>query len=303
MDQVTRHIYEMHLRVAFHERRGEAFQDVFSTIMEKRYPRGDFQRVRPWGNDGDRKNDGYLRSKRILFQCYAPDELTAKACVAKIDEDFAGALPHWKKYFDTWVFVHNALRGWGPGVAEKFLALEATRPPFKLEAWTFNELREIVRELSVVDLADIFGPAPTQRDVLDLGMSELIPVLDHLARLNPHAEPDLRPVPADKLARNQLSDFIAGLLRTGMVRADLVEKYFRDRPADEDRIALGFRRRYEELRDGGTAPDDIFLALQQYAGGSVRGTKARQVAELTVLSHFFQTCDIFERADPEEARS
>ncbi len=42
--------------------------------MEKRYP-ADFLRVRPWGSEGDRKNDGYLRSERILFQCYAPNNM------------------------------------------------------------------------------------------------------------------------------------------------------------------------------------------------------------------------------------
>lgn len=301
MDHITLLFYELYFRNAFLERGGDAFQDLFSTIMEKRYPRGDFQRVRPWGTDGDRKNDGYLQSKRMLFQCYAPDELRAADCINKMREDFAGALPYWQQYFDTWVFVHNARKGLGPGVADTLLKFQAKRPPFKLEAWTYNELLRVVRELDLQNLADIFGPVPTQRNVLDLGMADLIPVLDHLARLRPGGEPDLRPVPPDKLARNLLSDAVAALLRTGMSRADLVKKYFRDRPAEQDRIADGFRTKYRELRDAGTAPDDIFGALQRYAGGPVPGTPGSQVAVLTVLSHFFETCDIFERPDPPEA--
>jgi hypothetical protein len=301
MDRVTRFFFDQSFRIAFLERRGDAFQELFSSIMEKRYPRGDFQRVRPWGKEGDRKNDGYLRSRRTLFQCYAPDELRASTCVAKMDEDFTGALPHWTQHFDTWVFVHNASTGVGPGVAKKLLELEATRPPFKVEAWAFDELRKIARELSAEDLTDVLGPVPSQRDVLGLRMVELIPVLDHMARLRPSAQPDLRPVPPDKIARNLLSDAVAELLRIGMSRADLVKKYFRDRPADEDRIASGFRRKYGELRDAGAAPDDIFSALQRYAGHDGDADPSRQVAVLTVLSHFFQTCDIFERPDPEEA--
>jgi hypothetical protein len=70
--------------------------------MEKRYP-GDFITVRPWGNVGDRKNDGYLRSKRMLFQSYAPNDISAAECVAKIDDDFLGALPFWQKYFGAWI--------------------------------------------------------------------------------------------------------------------------------------------------------------------------------------------------------
>jgi hypothetical protein len=75
MDYITLAFYELHFRNAFLERGGDAFQDLFSMIMEKRYPSGDFQRVRPWGIEGDRKNDGYLQSKRVLFQCYAPDDI------------------------------------------------------------------------------------------------------------------------------------------------------------------------------------------------------------------------------------
>lgn len=81
--------------------------------MEKRYP-ADFARVRPWGNVGDRKNDGYLKSKRQLFQLYAPNELTAAVTIAKIEEDFTGALPHWKEYFDTWILLTIRRRAWVP---------------------------------------------------------------------------------------------------------------------------------------------------------------------------------------------
>jgi len=38
------------------------------------------------GNAGDRKNDGYLRSERTLFQVYAPNEISANDATAKINE-------------------------------------------------------------------------------------------------------------------------------------------------------------------------------------------------------------------------
>ena len=59
---------------------GNEFEDWFSEIMELRYP-GDFTRVSPWGADGDQKNDGYLRSKRMLFQVYAPETLQESSSV------------------------------------------------------------------------------------------------------------------------------------------------------------------------------------------------------------------------------
>src|SRR5208337_4018326 len=112
------------------KKRGNAFQDFFADIMEKRYP-GDFIRVRPWGNVGDRKNDGYLKSERTLFQVYAPNEMAAAAAIAKIEEDFTGALPYWQQYFDKWVFVHNAYDGLSPQIVAKLLELEQKHSPIK----------------------------------------------------------------------------------------------------------------------------------------------------------------------------
>ena len=67
---------------------------LWENILARGEYSGDFQRVRPWGRAGDRKNDGWLPSKRILFQVYAPNEMAASEAINKIEEDFHGALNH-----------------------------------------------------------------------------------------------------------------------------------------------------------------------------------------------------------------
>ena len=89
--------------------------------MELRYS-GDFVRVRPWGNVGDRKNDGYLRSRRMLFQAYAPLVTRLRTLITKINEDFAGALPYWKEHFDEWILVHNHKDGVPADVLKRYRA-------------------------------------------------------------------------------------------------------------------------------------------------------------------------------------
>jgi hypothetical protein len=115
------------VRTSLPEVEGTAFQEFFCSIMELGHP-GDFQRVRPWGSAGDRKNDGYLRSRRILFAVYGPNEMKAREAVAKIDSDCNGAVPHWQQYFDTWVFVHNSRDGLGPDITKKLGELDAAHP-------------------------------------------------------------------------------------------------------------------------------------------------------------------------------
>jgi len=293
MDEVERAFRELQFEIAYLQKKGTEFQDWFATIMEKRYP-GDFIRVRPWGNVGDRKNDGYVRSERWLFQVYAPNEMSAKDAISKIDEDFKGALPYWKQYFDTWIFMHNSRIGLGPDVTAKLLEFDGAKPP-AVVPWGFEELRRVVFELAPAELASLFGPGPGRVDMVNLGLESLSPVLDQIAAMEPNPDPDLRPPPADKIDRNMLSEHVEILLKAGMSRADLVKKYFRVQPGKRDEIAESFRRRYDEVHRDGLSPDEIFADLQRHATGDGVPPPPRQSAALAVLAYFFEECDIFER--------
>jgi hypothetical protein len=118
VDLLSRAYYEVVFERDFLKKTATQFQDFFSEIMEKCHP-GDFQRVRPWGNVGDRKNDGYRASQKILFQVYAPNEMEASKTIAKMDEDYREAMPYWEKYFTTWAFVHNSRSGSAQTLAGK----------------------------------------------------------------------------------------------------------------------------------------------------------------------------------------
>src|SRR5216684_4187790 len=108
----------------------------------------DFMPCRPWGAVGDRKNDGYLKSERLLFQVYAPNELKVSQTIAKIREDFTEALRQWKDHFDTWVFVHNTTAGLPPDVMSTLLDLQQHHPHITVTHWGFEELVLRFRKLS-----------------------------------------------------------------------------------------------------------------------------------------------------------
>lgn len=143
----------------FLKAKGDAFQTFFEELMGRAY-RGDFMACRPWGKDGDRKNDGFLKSERRLFQVYAPNEMTKAAAVAKIKADFAGALQHWRTHFDHWTFVHNAHDGLPPHVQQVILDTERANLGVTIETWSLHELTPIFRTLSETDLAVWLGRLP-----------------------------------------------------------------------------------------------------------------------------------------------
>src|SRR5262249_42655480 len=136
--------------------------------MERGYP-ADFQKVKPYGKVGDKKCDGYHQSVKRVYQVYAPEKMNSAEANAKIDDDYAGAVEHWKENLGTWVFVHNQWRGIPPDVLKKLLALHK-EDGIKVLRWSESELRieffRLPQEIQVL----LLGPAPTAQALARIQM-------------------------------------------------------------------------------------------------------------------------------------
>lgn len=285
--------YEQKFETAFLRAKGDAFQTFFERLMGLAY-KADFMPCRPWGNQGDRKNDGFLKSKRRLFQVYAPNEMDAAKAKAKITEDFSGAREHWGKHFDTWVFVHNATDGLPPHVQQLILDFQIENSGITLEPWCLEELRLIFRKLTVEDKATWFGLAPNDATKMKLGFSDLKVVLERIAAIPVPPITDVKDVPTGKIEANALSEAVERLLKEGMVKSRLVNDFFNQWHDESlgERLAEAFRAEYRRLSER-YGPNQIFAELQSWAGGRNRGTPEHELAVLTVLAYYFERCDIF----------
>ena len=296
LDDTQRFAYGREFTIAFLRERGKAFETLFARIMAHAFP-GDFQPVRPYGPKGDLKCDGFRSSDGTVFQCYAPDVMNLKPLLAKVDEDFAGALVHWTTKMRRWEFVHNDSRGLPAEAVKKLAELNTANPNVALTVCGEAELRLIAMSLALHQLEDLFGAVPSGRALEKLDFEALRPVLLAIQRQYPDVEASLLAPSAAKLERNDLSQDAAGLLRQGRRREQLVEAFFAGWPDPDlgEEIAQAFRVRYQALKAARLSPDDVFGELQAFAGG-MTGEPARQGAVLAVLSYFFERCDIFEDA-------
>lgn len=277
--------------------KGEAFQSLFENLMGRRYP-DDFMACRPWGNDGDRKNDGYLKSKRTLYQVYAPNEMNKAKALKKIREDFDGAKAHWKEHFDRWVFVHNDHEGkLPPHVLELLLELDKEAEGPAVSSMGIHEFHLELEGLGLDALESWLGMAPTAEDNQRVGFAELEIVFEHI-RDHASASPrPTKPVPQGKIEYNLLSSISADWLIIGMAKAPLVEDFFsrwRD-PNLGNAIAESFRNRYESLRNQQPilTPDSILGELMAWAEGGKSCPKVKMAA-LAVIAYYFAACEIFE---------
>lgn len=296
LDDTQRFAYGLKFENAFLRERGKAFETLFARIMAHAFP-GDFQPVRPYGSKGDLKCDGFRASDGTVFQCYAPDAMKLESLLAKVEEDFPGALAHWSTRMRRWELVHNDSRGLPAEAVRKLADLNAANPGVDLAICGEAELRQVAMSLAIHQLEDLFGAVPSGRVLEKLNFEALRPVLLAIQRQEPDADPSLVAPSAAKLERNALSPDAAGLLRQGRRREQLVESFFAGWPDPDlgEEIAQAFRVRYQALKAAGLTPDDIFGELQAFAGG-MTGEPARQGARLAVLSYFFERCDIFEDA-------
>lgn len=301
MDFLAQHHFEIKFELMFRKARGDAFQQLFGRIMNMAYP-GDFVQTRPWGRQGDEKCDGYRRSQRCFYQCYAPNELSQAETLRKLNEDFKGALPHAQNFFDTWVFVHNAEDGRIPTwLIKEIELLQNDHSTVHIELIGFEELRKTLFLLSDLDLVALLGPPVTQSAMMSLGFAELKPILAYLERHAPPEDEVPRPVSPEKLAFNTLPYNVEVLLKAGMTKAALIEQYV-TRTANKElgmKVATAFRNEYRQLREQHLDGLEIFDRLRQFTLGPYMAEAGADVASLAVLAYLFEACDIFE-SPPEE---
>ncbi|MCR4299493.1 MAG: hypothetical protein NUV75_12235 [Gallionella sp.] len=286
--------YEQKFENEFLRAKGDEFQTLFERLMGLAY-KADFMACRPWGNQGDRKNDGFLKSERRLFQVYAPNTMEATKAIAKIAEDFEGAKAHWGTHFDKWVFVHNATDGLPPHVQQLLLNFEQANNGIVLEPWGLEELRLIFRKLANEDKASWLGLAPTDATKIKLGFGDLQVVLERIASLPVLPMAEVKEVPMGKIEANALSESVVRLLKEGMLKTPLVTDFFRQWHDETlgERLAEAFKAEYQRLRQH-QSPNRIFAELQSWAGGDHRGIPEHELAVLTVIAYYFERCDIFE---------
>lgn len=297
LDRWERSFYQLHFQLAFRTKEAEEFEEWFCRLAG--FALGaDFERIRPYGAEGDRKADGRTRSDGTIYQCYAPRTVRADRVRAKIREDFAGARRHWPRFLKRWVFVHNDREGLAAPVIEELDALGESGMAIAVEAWAEEALVRLFERLDIAGLESLFGVAPSPADRETLAPEDVDEVVRHLegaeaaGGLAPIREPSV-----DKIDKNALSEHVVVLLRAGKSKDDVIREFFEKHPAPDtgERVANGFRRRYAALRKMGRSSDDIFVRLQQYMG--VGESAKFQVAALAVMSYLFDRCDIFEDPD------
>ncbi len=146
MDNLDKNYLRVQFRLKVHENNATEFQSFFENILQEAFP--DFQKIRPYGNQGDRGNDGYIPNKGTYYQVYAPKNPNEKEAEAahKLKIDFEKLKNSWDQItkIRTYYFVFNDKYGGITIEIEKALAeLKVANPEIEFKLFSIKSLEDI----------------------------------------------------------------------------------------------------------------------------------------------------------------
>jgi hypothetical protein len=280
----------------FAELHDNGFQEFFQKLMQYRYPT--FLPVRSYGPLGDRGSDGLCTDQDKLYACYGPQSPNEIETRRKFNHDLASALRNRLGEFSTFVFVHNDRIGMHPHIASELVTARKENPSLSFEQMGRLAFWREFKRLELLEAEDMIGQEiRVEPLVYGISLADLEPLLSHLGRVRDRSDlAAAHAIPMKKIEFNQLNSDIRDYLIHGMRFAKQVADYyegFYDVLA-RDETAADFRERYENLVAQTLTPDEIFHELFVYVAGNRVLDAVAQTSVYTILSYFFQTCDIFE---------
>lgn len=274
---------------------GQAFEDIFTQVMN--YSERDFQSIKPWGNIGDRKNDGYIKAKGIFYQVYAPEDIQKSYldAVKKIKADFIGLLNQWSPVNEFYFVINDKYKGVN---ADCEIVIQEIKQSYNLKRAGILTAKDIENVLFTLDDDEIFsvtGLIPDPATIKNLDYSILNEVISYVMQMPLKTNSEFNILLPDwdgKIKFNNLSDATANLLNGGYIQLYSLEEYLSNNSdflADSLRDQLNAVYCQEKKSKSG---DDLFWAMVECL--SPKAQRMYQITVITIMAKYFESCDIFE---------
>ncbi|WP_347292820.1 ABC-three component system protein [uncultured Brachyspira sp.] len=285
---------------------GQAFEDLFSLIMKELYSE-DFQQVKPYGNFGDRKNDGYIKSTGTFFQLYAPSNIekktTIKNAINKLETDFSGLLNYWSKFTNVKNFyfvINDKFKGCDARIHETINKLQFNNKNINICLFTSSELLDYFRKLSIEKKYRIIGYINSKVNLKTVDLHCISKVIEHIinntitdpdAVLNRLKAPDIK----EKIKVNNLDAF-GDFLIAGNLQYNVIDRYYSNNPEAKLVLQEKVISLYREKLKNNSNKDIVFAEMSKdmipYTDNEEYNNSLIFSAIYVILAYFFQVCDI-----------
>lgn len=280
--------------------KGQKFEDIFTQIMN--YSEPDFQQIKAWGNIGDGKNDGYIKSKGIYFQVFAPEDIRKSYVnvIRKLKNDFDGLLKEWSPVNEFYFVVNDRYDGVNRDCEKEIQVLKEKHNLQKAGFWTSKNLENILFDLTDDQIISVAGFLPDPMRIKTLKFSILNEIIGYIMSLELPQTKDsgfVLPEWEGKIKFNNLTSLTAQYLNNGYCQTGSLDQYLKN---NGNFLAEELKKKMCEIYDlekkKGLKNDALFWAVVNQA--SPKAESSFQAAVIVIMAKYFETCDIFE--DPKK---
>ncbi|NOU18059.1 MAG: hypothetical protein HOO91_10945 [Bacteroidales bacterium] len=272
---------------------GNAFEDLFTQVMN--YAEPEFEQIKPWGNIGDRKNDGFIRSKGIFYQVFAPEDISKSYpdAIVKLEKDFAGLVSQWNPVKEFYFVVNDKYKGVNADANQTIANIVKDNSLIKGKILTAKDLERIVFELPDDQILKIVSYLPNLEQITNLNFSVLTQVVGYIMKLpvNPISGRIKFPDWDEKIIFNNISKETKQHLDTASFSLGALNEFL----ANENFLAEELQKKliglYEELKPSYNG-DSLFWEIVNKC--MPKNEQAFLTPILAVMAKYFESCDIFE---------
>ena len=300
MDTQEKTLARYLFQLKVHKAEGQKFEDLFTSIMN--YAEPGFQQIKAWGNIGDRKNDGYIKSTETYFQVFAPEDIRKSYpnAIKKLETDFAELKKQWPNVQNFYFVLNEYYRGVNADCEKAIIQIKKIHSLNKAGFKTAKDLENLLFTLSDDKILAITGhlPDPARLKTLDYSiLNEIISYIMSLPLDNLTNDNISLPDWNEKIKFNQLSEIPELYLNNGYLQVGPLEKYLKNNSSFlADSLKDKMRQIYVAEKQKNKNGDDLFWAIIDRA--SPKSESQYQSSVIVVMAKYFETCDIFE--EPED---
>jgi len=281
--------------------KGNAYEDFFVKIMK--YHCDEFESVKPWGNLGDRKNDGFIKSKGIYYQVYAPENPSTKIsdAIDKLKEDFKGLLDFWQSKYPIkeFYFVFND-HSTNPKLETELSSLATQHQSIKFDVLLPHQLESIFINLTKSQIQILIGGIPSPDELLkDIDYSLLPKIIKHILSLD-FDDSEIKtkiiaPDFDDKIKFNNLNKS-KHYLNNAYFQLSKIKEYFLENPDEKELLKDKFVKLYKSSIE--LFPNDEEMQFHYILNQSSPDNKACvKNAVIALMAIYFEACDIFKEPE------
>lgn len=279
---------------------GNTFEALFTEIMG--YAELDFQQIKPWGNIGDRKNDGYIKNKGIYYQVFAPEDIRKSYTdtVSKLEEDFNGLLKNWSPVHEFYFLINDKYKGVNADAEQTINRLVSSHNLNSGKILTAKDLERIVFQLEDDQISSITSFLPDLNKITNLDFSIMNEIIGHIMHLPiaPLSGEIKFPDWDDKIAFNKLSRATKASLDFASQKLGVLDQYLSNQSFLAEELQKKLIGLYEEIKKNKDFPGEglngDFIFWEMVKKCSPKNEACYESAVITTLAKYFESCDIFE---------